>query len=123
MVMARIPKHIKIARYAYSSRDTHSGTQRPIDRLGLPIDHDQEYACGSRRLPAPLLPILDRALIDAKVLRKRFLRQAQFLTNGPNVERRRDMHPVLASVGLSGRVRQHLPGAGEYPIAGFRHTV
>jgi hypothetical protein len=56
-------------------------------------------------MPAPLLPVLHGALVDAKVLGKLFLRQADFLTNGLDIEGRRDMHPILASVGLSGGVR------------------
>lgn len=74
-------------------------------------------------MPAPLLPVLYGALIDPKVLGKLFLGQPNFLTNGPDIECRRDMHPILASVCLSGGVRQGLTGAGEYPASGFRHSV
>ena len=74
-------------------------------------------------MPAPLLPVLHGALVNAKVLGKLFLRQSDFLTNGPDIEGRRDMHPILASVCLSGGVRQGLTRAGEDPAAGFRHSV
>src|SRR6266567_9557550 len=72
-------------------------------------------------MPAPLLPVLHGAFVDAKVLGKVFLRQSDFLPNGPDIEGRRDMHPILASVGRSGGVRLGLTGAGEYPTSGFRH--
>ena len=64
-------------------------------------------------MPAPLLPVLHGALVDAKVLCKLFLGQSDFLTNGPDIKGRRDMHPILASVGLSGGERQGLTSAGE----------
>ena len=99
------------------------GTQRPVHRLGFSIDHHQQSAGWSRGTPAPLLPVLYGALIYPKVLGKLFLRHLDFLTNGPDIECRRDMDPILASVCLSGGVRQGLTRAGEYPAAGFRHSV
>src|SRR5262249_26735081 len=74
-------------------------------------------------MPAPLLPVLHRALIHAKVSGKFFLRHLDFLTNRPDIEMLRDVDAVLTRVGFSGGVRQGLACAGQDSAPGFRHSV
>ena len=51
---------------------------------------------------APLLPVLHRALIHAKVPSKLFLGHLDFLTNRPDIEMLRDVDAVLTRVCFSG---------------------
>jgi hypothetical protein len=85
----------------------------PIDSLWLPINHHKECSCWSRWMPAPLLPVLHRALIHATVPSKLFLRHPDFLTNRPDIEMLRDVDAVLTRICLSGGVRQGLACAGQ----------
>ena len=127
---------VRAARSIRSGQDTFTGcghvcgvlhrsshaplrAQGPIDSLWLPINHHKECSCWSRRMPAPLLPVLHRALIHAKVPSKLFLGHLDFLTNRPDIEMLRDVDAVLTRVCFSGGVRQGLACAGQDSAPAF----